>query len=69
MKVGDYVGWRNIDGDVPKCPNPAGIIVEIDVSRVFHGDAAYAKYLILMQHNGKVAWEYGSDLEVIYESR
>ena len=50
MKVGDYVGWRNIDGDVPKCPNPAGIIVEIDVSRVFHGDAAYAKYLILMQH-------------------
>ena len=68
MKVGDYVGWRDIDGDAPKCPNPAGIIVEVEKSRIID-EPGYARYLILYQHNGKLAWEHGSDLVVINESR
>ena len=68
MKVGDYVGWRDIDGDVPRCPSPAGIILEKKQKRR-GGGPRFAEYLILLQHNGQLSWEYGSDLVVMHESR
>ena len=67
MKAGDYVAWADTWEDETGS-RPAGIIIEVEESRI-HEDLEFARFLILYQHNGAVAWEYGSDLEVMYESR
>ena len=69
MKIGDYVGWADHDVDDKEPIRPAGIILEVEKSQVYNADPAFARYLILMQHNGDLGWEYGSDLVVIHESR
>ena len=65
MKVGDYVGWADTWEDETGL-RPAGIILESDVWKPAEG---YTRFLILYQHSGAVAWEYGSDLEVMFENR
>jgi hypothetical protein len=68
MKVGDYVGWKTDDDGVPNEPVvPAGIILETRTRHEEWGDN-YAEFLILLQHDGGLSWEFGSDLELIYES-
>ena len=69
MKVGDFVGWSDIEGD-GKPTVPAGIILDIEQhSAMGEFDNNYNVYLVLLQHNGGLSWEHGSDLVVMYESR
>ena len=66
MKVGDYVGWREYEEDLEV--TGAGIILETRSRQEEWGDN-YAEFLILLQHDGGLSWEFGSDLTVIHESR
>ena len=68
MKVGDYVGWKEHEED-DGIPRGAGIILETRQEPV-HAEWGenYTEFLILLQHNGELSWEFGSDLEVIHES-
>tara|TARA_B100001250_G_C19626050_1_gene711563 strand:- start:546 stop:752 length:207 start_codon:yes stop_codon:yes gene_type:complete len=68
MKIGDYVAWADTWEDETGS-KPAGLVLEVEPSRTHEGDEGYALFLILYQHSGAVAWEYGSDLEVMFESR
>jgi len=67
VKVGDYVGWADHEDDDLHFVRPAGIILESEVSGFAGG--GYTRFLILLQHNGQLSWEYGSDLVVMHESR
>ena len=64
MKVGDFVGWADTWTD-EFGSKPAGIVLEVYFN-IEEDDCA--QYLILYQHNGKMDWEFGSDLEVMFES-
>ena len=67
MKAGDYVGWADTWSDAEGC-DPAGIILEVEEERQ-EWNENYSRFLILMNHNGQLSWEYGSDLVVMFESR
>ena len=70
MKVGDYVGWREYEEDLKVIG--AGIILETRSHWTGnHADWGenYTEFLILLQHDGGLSWEFGSDLVVINESR
>tara|TARA_A100001015_G_scaffold257750_1_gene300529 strand:+ start:63 stop:278 length:216 start_codon:yes stop_codon:yes gene_type:complete len=71
MKIGDYVGWKDHEDDDKHFIPPAGIILETRQEPVHAewGEKNYTEFLILLQHNGELSWEFGSDLEVINESR
>ena len=71
MKVGDYVGWADHEDDDLHFMPPAGIVLEIEEDPLYRDSRhhGYTRFLILMQHNGELSWEFGSDLVVIYESR
>jgi len=69
VKVGDFVGWSDTWEDKTGL-RPAGIVLAVDRSHTLSvNDPCYSQYLILYQHNGQIAWEFGSDLEVMFESR
>ncbi len=68
MKVGDYVGWPDYD-DEDWYIIPAGIIIEIKPHDNVPQWQSHAEYLILLDHNGGLSWEHGSDLKVMNESR
>ena len=67
MKVGDYVAWAGTQEDETGS-RPAGIILEARHTEAEWG-YNFSEFLILVQHNGKLSWEFGSDLEVMFESR
>tara|TARA_Y100001970_G_scaffold271481_1_gene366883 strand:- start:31107 stop:31325 length:219 start_codon:yes stop_codon:yes gene_type:complete len=72
MKVGDYVVWADHEDDDLHFVRPAGIILETRSHWTGnHADWGenYTEFLILLQHNGELSWEFGSDLVVLYESR
>ena len=66
MKVGDYVGWADHDVDDKEPIRLAGIILE-SRNNTSHQRENYTEFLILLQYNGELSWEYGSDLVVIHE--
>ena len=66
MKIGDYVGWADTWSDEEGC-EPLGIILEVEACDT--DEDGYAQYLILNQQNGKLTWEYDSDLVVMFEGR
>ena len=68
MKVGDLVGWWDHEDEEHGEQRLAGIILEVKKERQDWGEN-YWKFLILMNHNGQMSWEYGSDLKVIHEDR
>ncbi len=68
MKVGDYVGWADTWEDETGL-RPAGIILEAKHRHPGGLGEGYTEFLILCQHSGKTSWEFGSDLEVMFESR
>jgi len=69
MKVGDYVGWAYHEKELdPAEEFPAGIILEEKQDHRAEWGEKYTEFLIL-QHNGELSWEFGSDLVVIHESR
>jgi len=74
VKVGDFTGWADTWSDEEGC-RPAGIILDVKENDSFLDDEGWmpadggAQYLILYQHNGVLAWEYGSDLVVMFEGR
>ncbi len=68
MKVGDYVGWKKYEED-DGIPVGAGIILEEKQDHRAEWGENYTEFLILLEHNGELSWEFGSDLEVIYESK
>ena len=69
MKVGDFVGWADHE-DSDDHIRPAGIILDshYPTARAYDNEN-YMQFLILLQHNGDLSWEYGSDLVVMCESR
>ena len=67
MKIGDYVGWP--DHDVDDVIIPAGIIIEIKPHENVPQWQSHAEYLVLLDHNGELSWEHGSDLKVMNENR
>lgn len=70
MKVGDYVGWAHHEEELdPPLEFPAGIILEARQDHRAEWGENYTEFLILLQHNGELSWEFGSDLVVMYESR
>ena len=73
MKVGDFVGWADTWEDETGL-RPAGIVLEKRQEEKYSDsdtewDENYAEFLILYQHNGQISWDWGSDLEVMFESR
>ena len=68
MKVGDYVGWKEHEED-DGIPVGAGIILEEKKDHRAEWGSYYSEFLILLDHNGGLSWEFGSDLVVINESR
>ena len=68
MKVGDYVAWAEHE-DEDAIPAGAGIILEVKPHENLPMWQSHARYLILLEHNGELSWEHGSDLTVMYESR
>ena len=68
MKVGDFVGWSDTWSDEWGC-TPAGLVLETrDNHRTELGDS-YTEFLILDQSHGRISWEFGSDLVVMFESQ
>ena len=68
MKVGDFVGWADTWSDEEGC-SAAGIVLETRTRQTAiaaEWDENYTEFLILYQHNGVVAWEFGSDLVVMF---
>ena len=69
MKTGDFVAWADTWEDEAGS-KPAGLVLEAEFDiEVIDSRDKCAQFLILMQHNGKLSWEFGSDLEVMFESR
>ena len=71
MKIGDFVGWADTWDDETGLL-PCGIILDKrqeEEEGYIEWDENYAEFLILYQHNGQIAWEFGSDLEVMFEGR
>ena len=65
MKIGDYVGWADHEDDEPI--RLAGIVLETRQDYRAQWGESYTEFLILLQHNGELSWEFGSDLVVMYE--
>ena len=72
MKVGDFVAWSDTWDDETRA-RPAGLVLkaEFDVDADIFDESRRSnpQFLILMQHNGELSWEFRSDLEVMFESR
>ena len=68
MKVGDLVAWWDHEDGEQGEERLAGIILEVEEERQ-EWNENYSRFLILMNHNGQLSWEYGSDLKVVHESR
>ena len=65
MKVGDYVGWKEHEKE-DAIPAGAGVVLEERPALWFDRES---EFLILLDWNGELSWEFGSDLVVINESR
>ena len=68
MKIGDFVGWADTWSDEEGC-RPAGMVLEARQDHRAEWGENYTEFLILYQHNGVMAWEFGSDLVVMFERR
>ena len=65
MKVGDYVGWKEHEKE-DTIPVGAGIVLEERPALWLDRES---EFLILLDWNGELSWEFGSDLVVLNEGR